>query len=193
MQCDPDVLDDCFIRVGSVDETNKVIRHYQCVSLDTDHVCKPLVIKKKSERVFDLCTDFAQDLSVDEKIELLRISEWLAWMDTNVQSIWTEQTQERSLEDERGVPLASMAIVIINQCAVNLTERIQNIPSEFPMRALFISTCIGWTIFWKNMLQGPSMNARYMSYIKAPWEMISDLFRAFKSLLRLVALVRYRV
>jgi len=150
--------------------------------------------KKRAERPFSLAltTVFRTHLTAAETATLREISGWLTTLDTAVHRIWKEQTETRFIDDERLLPLSSMAIIIINQCAVNMTECLHNIQSTFPMRALFVSSCIGWTIFWKQTLQGPTTTPRHMAYIKAAWEAITDLHTTFKRILKLVALARHR-
>jgi len=200
MHCDPHVPDSCFIRAGQDNSHDPVVRHYQCVppardtcSKGDDYVCKPLDVVRlgPSGQRFPLCMDFTQHITPEEAASLRRISDWLEVLDRQLYIIWKDQTERRSVEDEKRLPLASMAILLINQCAVNLTERILNLPPGFPMRALFVSTCIGWAMFWKTLFQGSARTKRYRSYIRAPWETIGDLHTAFRSILKLVDLVRH--
>jgi hypothetical protein len=105
-------------------------------------------------------------------------------LDQNLFSIWTTQTTMRSITEEKHLSLSAMAIILINQCAVNLTSSILNLPRNFPMRALFVSSCIGWTVYWKAHFQSQEP-------IQPPWQTLSDLHRTFLRILRLVALVRH--
>jgi hypothetical protein len=181
MHCDPVITDACFIDGTADSSTVKITRHYRCVRPDDSHraacpkvgachVCQPIefpvvVSSHKNTDTFDLCSKFSRLLSPSDKLVLERISGWLSAMDTEIHTIWKKETERRTMDEERDIPLASMAIIIINQCAVNLTEKIVNLPEEFPMRTLFVSTCIGWTVFWKNAFQGSSLNIRYRLYI----------------------------
>jgi hypothetical protein len=206
MHCNPLIVDECFVRSGLEDMSLQTTRHFQCTRATPDHnekctekgpchVCKPLSVVRrteKKERVFDLCANYSQYMDSDETNAMYDISGWLTDMDRKLFQIWQEQTEKRSLSDEQERPLSSMAIIAINQCAVNLVAGINAIPSVFPMRALFVSCCIGWTVFWKKIFQDTTPDGLYPAYIKAPWETITDLYRAFQRILKLVALVRHR-
>lgn len=178
--------DECFLQEVEQGQGGTVQRHHQCLNA----TCVPMEFRQKQHPTFDLLSAYSSHLTRPDKEALQQISNCLRTLHERLYDIWKAQTETRSLEAELGIPLASMAIILINQCAVNLTATIMNLPQTFAMRALFVSSCIGWTIYWKTLFQGLGTTAQYREHLLAPWSTITDLYSTFQSLLKLVALVR---
>lgn len=182
--CDPSILDDCFIKNSSTSKH----RHYKCVNRvsENKHVCVPQQMEQPRSQIELI---IQSEFSMMEKNVLLRLQSYIINLSEKLYLIWKEHTSERTILEEQQLPLASLAILMINRCATNLTGFIMS-QEQFKMEPLFVSLFVGWSMYWKQLLQGPA-DKRVRTYIRSPWAVLLDLSKSINRILKLVSLLRY--